>query len=179
MRLWLSKGRHGPDGPAPARGKSVIKRAACAVVACAAAVPLAAGAHSDVPLTRQYTSRAWTSEFTQAYQVEECLYHAIRSAVPSGAPIYVASSSAGHMQLLAELSALWAVPQENAAQADWSLSISHGTPAGLHHKHRRFMTYRYCPAGTQLGVKNLSQARHEAALVGAHHKRKSRRVRHS
>jgi hypothetical protein len=64
--------------------------------------------------------------------------------------------------VLAELSTLWAVPQENVAQADWALYISHETLAGyLHHKHRRFMAYHYCPSsGTLLSVKNLVQARH-------------------
>jgi hypothetical protein len=182
MRLSLRRGRHSQAGAPTTRGRSAAKRAVCAVIACAAAVPLAAGAHSDVHLTKQYTSPAWTSEFTQAYQVEECLYHAIRSAVPRGAPIYITNSYAGHTQLLAELSTLWAVPQENQSAADWALSILHGTPAGLRHKHRRFMTYRYCPAETLLGAENLAQARQArrgAAVTEAHHARKSRRVRQS
>jgi hypothetical protein len=172
MRLSLPRGRHGPDGAAKTRGGSAVKRAACAAIACGAAVPLALGAHSDVQLTKEYTSPSWTKEFTGAYQSEECLYHAIRSAVPKGATVYISTSYPGHTQLLAELSTLWAVPEENAAQADWALDISHETRAGyLHSRHRRFMTYRYCPRGTVLSVKNLVQARQA-------HSRKDR-VKHS
>jgi hypothetical protein len=177
MRLSLPRGRHGPDGAAKTRGGSAVKRAACAAIACGAAVPLALGAHSDVQLTKQYTSPAWTNEFTQTYQSEECLYHAIRSAVPKGAPVYVSTPSSAHTQLLAELSTLWAVPQVDVARADWALDISHETLAGyLHRKHRRFMTYRYCPHGTLLSVTNLVQAR-QASQIGRRHNRKHR-VRH-
>lgn len=185
MRLSLPKGRHGPDAAAARGSRSAVKRVACAVIACGAAVPLAIAVHSDVQQTQQYTSPAWSAEFTQAYQREECLYRAIRSAVPNGATVYVTSTSPAHTQLLAELSTLWAVPQEDIARADWALSISHETPRGyLHHKYRRFMTYRYCQGGTLLSVKNLAkarqarQARHRADPAGRPHGPKPPRVRH-
>jgi hypothetical protein len=185
MRLSLPwrRGRHGSDGAAttPAHARPAVKRAACAVLAAAAAVPLAVGVHSDLHLTDRFTSPAWNSEFTQLYRREECLYLAIRSAVPKGAPVYVNNSYPAHTQQLAELSTLWAVPQEHVGAADWALTISHETLAGYrHHKRRRFMTYRYCPAGTLLSVKNLvatRQARPGAGPAGGRHRRQRQQGR--
>lgn len=142
---------------------------------------LAAAVHPEVHLAKWYTSPDWTSEFTRYYRLEECEYHAIRSAVPEGAPIYVASPDHARAQRLAELSTLWAVPQQNVNDAAWALVVSDATPAiylhYVHHRRYSYMTYRYCP-GALLSVKNLSQARHFAAATGTRHGRKQPRVGH-
>jgi hypothetical protein len=158
-----------------------MKRIGCAIIVGAAAVMLAAQVHSEEHLAKWYTSRGWTSEFTQYNQLEECEYHAIRSAVPEGAPIYVASPDKARAQRLAELSILWAVPQQNVNHADWALVVSDATPAiylhYVHHRRYSYMAYRYCP-GALLSVKNLVQARHLAVMIGARHGRKAPRVGH-
>jgi hypothetical protein len=173
-RRWR---RHTPDAAATTRGRSAIKRAGCAVIACAAAVPLAAAVHSEMHLARVYTSPDWTSEFTQFYRLEECQYRAIRSAVPRGAPIYVTNPDLARAQRLAELSILWAEPEEKISRADWDLTMSDATLAEyLHHRHPRYLTYRYCP-GLLLSVENLAKARHSAVPGPARRGRKSRRDR--
>jgi hypothetical protein len=142
---------------------------------------LAAAVHPEVHLARWYTSAGWKSEFTQYYQLEECEYHAIRSAVPRGALIYVASPDKARAQRLAELSTLWAVPQQNVNRADWALVISDATVADyrhyLHHRRYSYMTYRYCPDAL-LSVANLALARHSMVPARARHGRKSPRVGH-
>jgi hypothetical protein len=142
---------------------------------------LAAEVHSEAHLAKWYTSQGWTGEFTQYYQLEECEYHAIRSAVPEGAAIYVASPDKARAQRLAELSILWAVPQQNVNDAGWALVVSDATLATyrhyLHHKRYSYMTYRYCP-GALLSVKNLTQARHFAVPISARRGRKPPRVGH-
>jgi hypothetical protein len=170
-----------PDKAARTRLRSVTKRVACAVVACAAAVTLAKQVHAEVHLAKWYTSPGWTSEFTRYYQLEECEYHAIRSAVPEGAAIYVASPDHARAQRLAELSIPWAVPQQNLNHADWALVVSDANVADyrhyLHHRRYSYMTYRYCPDAL-LSVKNLVQARQFTVPTVARHDRKPPRVGH-
>jgi hypothetical protein len=142
---------------------------------------LAAEVHSEAHLAKWYTSQGWTGEFTQYYQLEECEYHAIRSAVPEGAAIYVASPDRARAQRLDELSTLWAVPEQNVNDADWALVVSDATLAiylhYLHHRPYSYMTYRYCP-GALVSVKNLAQARQVAVPTGTRHGRKPPTVGH-
>lgn len=164
LRWW-----HGRDDAGTTRARTVVKRVACAVIACAGAVTLATSVHTEVHQSKLYTGPVWTSEYTRAYVLEECLYHAIRSAVPEGARVYVRNPDAGRAQQLAELSTLWAVPQTDLTRARWALTISDETLAGyLHHKHHPYVTYRYCP-GALLTVKNLAKARQAARIKARHH----------
>jgi hypothetical protein len=176
LRRWRRPGK-----AAATRARSLIRRAACAVIVGAAAVMLAAEVHSEVHLAKWYTSKGWTGEFAQYNQLEECEYHAIRSAVPEGAAIYVASPDIARAQRLAELATLWAVPQQNVNDADWALVVSDATLSiylhYVHHKPYSYMTYRYCP-GALLSVKNLAEARHSALPIGERRGRKPPRVGH-
>lgn len=87
-----------------------------------------------------------------AYRQEVCLFRAIRSAVPRGAPVYVNSANVSHTQRLAELSTLWAVPQEHRAAAEYELSIKY---LGKHPppRYRHGLTYTRC-AGAILLVRH-------------------------
>jgi hypothetical protein len=190
MRLGRLRRRHAPDqaaapaekaGPAGKRGRrAAVKRSACAVLACAAAGALAASVRSETDQARLYTSPGWASEFSRAYQLEECLFRSIRSSVPEGATVYVPTLEVAHAQRLAELSTLWAVPTGKAVRAAWNLNLSHATLAGyLHHKRRHGVSYRYCPDGTLLTVQRPDGDGHPAMTVGAHrHRGRRPRVGH-
>jgi hypothetical protein len=101
----------------------------------AAAVTLGLSVHHGVQRTIALDRPSNVTADTDAFRQEECLYAAIRSEVPKGAAVYVNTGSWQHMQRLAELSTLWAVPQPTVATAQWRLAIvpvpAHGHCDGL------------------------------------------------
>ena len=109
----------------PVGRRHVVKRIGCAVIASAAAVTLGLSVHHDVQTTAAVLSPASIKHATAADQQEECIYHAIRSELPSGAAVYINDPVVqwGNFQRLAELSTLWAVPQPSPATAQWTLSL--------------------------------------------------------
>lgn len=115
------------------RSQQIGKRLGCAAIVAAAAVTLGLSVHHDMRFTASVTSPKWIAEQTAMLRQEECIYRAIRSKVPKGAAVYVNSPNYKPTQRLAELSTLWAVPQEDPATAQWRLSLvpAHGHCGGL------------------------------------------------
>jgi hypothetical protein len=115
------------------RSRQVSKRVGCAGIVVAAAVTLGLSVHHGVQHTAALDRPSNVAADTAAFRQEECLYYAIRSEVPKGATVYVNTGSWQHMQRLAELSTLWAVPQPTLATAQWRLTIvrARGHCAGL------------------------------------------------
>lgn len=130
------------------------KIAACTVIFFVAAVTLGLSVHHEIQLTAEFVSPPWVNQATIAYQQEECLYHSIRASVPGGAAVYEINPDVGHAQLLAELSTLWAVPQEFRGKARWQLSI-HAARGPLANRHRGHNVKLFDCFGTILTVRRL------------------------
>jgi hypothetical protein len=105
------------------RPKQITKRIVCAAIVAAAAVTLGLSVHHDAQFTSKVTASTFIGDQTAALRQEECIYNAIRSQVPKGAPVYVDGPGWAHAQRVAELSTLWAVPQASLATAQWRLSL--------------------------------------------------------
>ena len=135
---------------APGRASKIV---ACAAIAGIGGAALGFGVDHLVRKHDHLLRPAARALAIGTYRQEVCLFHAIRADVPKGAPVYVNSASVPHTQKLAELSALWAVPQENRDTAQWLLTIKflgHWPPP----RHRRGLTYTLC-AGAILLVRHL------------------------
>jgi hypothetical protein len=122
IRRTRMPGRVAPDGPSAAVARRRVgRRAGCAVIAAAAGVTLGLSVHHGVQTTTALLRpRAIRSSFVADRQ-EECIYRAIRSDLPKGAAVYI--NDPVHIQRLAELSTLWAVPQPSRATARWAISL--------------------------------------------------------
>jgi hypothetical protein len=106
------------------RPSRTAKRAASAVIAIAAIAALAVGAHRDAQVIEMFNKPQAVHQQTTNVLAEQCLYQAIRSQVPKGAPVYTADGY--YTQRLAELSTLWAVPVPTLAQARYQLAVVPG-----------------------------------------------------
>lgn len=121
----MSLPAHVADGGAPVSPaqRLIAKRIGCAVIVLAAGVALGLSVHHGLQTTAMLVQpaavRGWAVEDRQ----EECLYRAIRSELPKGAAIYISDPYWVHVQRLAELSTLWAVPQPSPATARWTVSL--------------------------------------------------------
>jgi hypothetical protein len=107
------------DGGAPVRlaRRGIAKRIGSAVIVLAAGVALGASVHHGLQTTAMVVQPANVSASLAADRQEECIYRAIRSVLPKGAAIYISDPEWTHVQRLAELSTLWAVPQPSRATA--------------------------------------------------------------
>ena len=131
MHSMREPGRVAEDGSSvPAGPRHVVKRIGCAVIASAAAVTLGLSVHHDVQTTAAVLSPASIKHATAADQQEECIYHAIRSELPSGAAVYIDDPVVqwGNFQRLAELSTLWAVPQPSPLPRNGRSHLFGGPP---------------------------------------------------
>jgi hypothetical protein len=101
-------------------------------------VTLGLSVHEDVAFTVSVTSAKSMAANHAVMQQLECIYHAIRSEVPKGAPVFTKDQLWAH-QRLTELSTLWAVPQAKRADAQYWLTLvsAHGHCGGLELKVRR------------------------------------------
>ena len=122
---------------APSRRRRIGKRVACAVIFCGAAAAVGIEAGYDVQTTDNFLTPASVQLSAHAYMQEICIYNLIRREVPEGARVYVNSRDVGHMQRLAELSTLWAVPQAHPATAKYLVSIHRGDCFGVRLRVRR------------------------------------------
>jgi hypothetical protein len=114
------------DGPpVSAARRHVGKRIGGTAIVFAAAVTLGLSVHHGLQTTAALRRPASVRRATVADQQEECIYRAIRSELPKGAAVYI--SDPVHVQLLAELSTLWAVPQPSPVTARWTISLVRGS----------------------------------------------------
>ena len=104
---------------------------ACAVIFCGAAVSVGIQANYDVQTTDNYLTPASIHYAAHVDRQEICIYNQIRRKVPEGARIYVNGLDVARTQRLAELSTLWAVPQQNPATARYLVSIQRGNCFGV------------------------------------------------
>jgi hypothetical protein len=94
------------------------------VIVVAAAVTLGLSVHHELQTTAAFLRPGSVNSAAVAYRQEECIYRAIRSELPKGAAVYI--DDPVHVQRLAELSTLWAVPQPTPATARWTISLVRG-----------------------------------------------------
>jgi hypothetical protein len=129
IRRVRMPGRVAQDGPSvPAARRHVGRRIGCAVIVSAAGVTLGFGVHHGLQTTIALLRPASIRRAVVADRQEECIYRAIRSEVPRGAAVYI--DDPVHVQRLAELSTLWAVPQASPATARWTISLVPGSSLG-------------------------------------------------
>jgi hypothetical protein len=115
-------GRVAEDGPSvSAARRHVAKRIGCAVIVSAAGVALGFSVHHGLQTTTAFLRPGSIRRAVVADRQEECIYRAIRSELPKGAAVYI--NDPVHVQRLAELSTLWAVPQPSPATARWTISL--------------------------------------------------------
>jgi hypothetical protein len=112
-------------GPGRSGARELVMRIACAAIAVAAAVTLGLSVHHDLRATASVEQPAWARGATAAYRQEECIYHAVQSALPQGATVYISAPAASwrNAPRLIEYSTPWAVPQLTPATARWTLSL--------------------------------------------------------
>ena len=106
------------------RPSRAARRLASVVILVAAIVALGVGAHRDLLVIDMFTKPQAVHQQTTNVLAEQCLYQAIRSEVPKGAPVY--TQDGYYTQRLAELSTLWAVPVPTLAQARYQLAVIPG-----------------------------------------------------
>jgi hypothetical protein len=122
IRRTRMPGRVAPDGPsAAAARRRVGRRAGCAVIAVAAGATLGLSVHHGVQTTTALLRPRAIRSSLVADRQEECIYRGIRSELPRGAAVYI--DDLVHIQRLAELSTLWAVPQPSRATARWTIAL--------------------------------------------------------
>jgi hypothetical protein len=115
-------GRVVQDGPsASAARRHVGRRIGCAVIVSAAGVALGFSVHHGLQTTTALLRPGSVRGAVVADRQEECIYRAIRSELPKGATVYI--NDPVHVQRLAELSTLWAVPQPSLATAHYRLIL--------------------------------------------------------
>jgi len=119
MRMRGRAAQHGPSVPA-ARGHA-RRRIGCAVIAAAAGVTLGLSIHHGLQTTTALLRPQAIRSAVVADRREQCIYRAIRQDLPKGAAVYI--NDPVHVQRLAELSTLWAVPQVSPATARWTISL--------------------------------------------------------
>ena len=127
-RVAQDGGRVAQDGASAWSARRRLgKRIGCAVIVCAAGVTLGFSVHRGLQTTSAFLRPQAIRGAVAADRQEECIYRAIRSELPKGAAVYI--DDPVHVQRLAELSTLWAVPQASRAAARWTISLepaSHG-----------------------------------------------------
>jgi hypothetical protein len=115
-------GRVAPDGPSVSAARSHVgRRIGCAVIAAAAGVTLGFSVHHGLQTTTAFIRPRAVRRAVIADRQEECIYRGIRSELPKGATVYI--NDPVHVQRLAELSTLWAVPQARRAAARWTIAL--------------------------------------------------------
>jgi hypothetical protein len=122
IRRLRMPGRVAEDGPSVSDARlQVARRVGCAVIVSAAGVALGFSVHHGLQTTTAFLRPKSIRSAVVADQREDCIYRAIRSELPKGAAVYI--DDPVHVQRLAELSTLWAVPQVSPATARWTISL--------------------------------------------------------
>jgi len=124
-------GRLAQDGPSVSAARRHLgRRIGCALIVAVAGVALGLSIHHGLQTTTALLRPRSVRQSLVADRQEECIYRAIRSDLPQGAAVYI--NDQVHIQRLAELSTLWAVPQPSRATARWTIALvpdSSGVPA--------------------------------------------------
>jgi hypothetical protein len=122
IRHMRMPGRVAQDGPSvwPAR-RHLGRRIGCALIVAAVGVTLGLSVHHGLQTTAALVRPRAIRRSVVADRQEQCIYRAIRSDLPKGAAVYITDQV--HIQRLAELSTLWAVPQPSRATARWTIAL--------------------------------------------------------
>ena len=125
-----------PSDPPPA--PRTAKLLGCAAVCAISVSALGLGVHHALQETAANIGKQSVSLAAANDSQEECIYHAIRSRLPKGAPIYVPDYAHGNEVRVNDLATLWAVPQPGISTAKWVVSLVRGRECeGLRLKVRR------------------------------------------
>jgi len=114
-------------GPAAPRAGKLL---GCAAVCCISAAALGLSIHHGLQDTAAYLGKRSVDLAAANDRQEECIYRAIRSKLPRGAPIYVPDYAHGKEVRANDLATLWAVPQPAPATARWIVSLVRGRECG-------------------------------------------------
>jgi hypothetical protein len=129
VRHTRMPGRVAQDGSSVSAARRHLgRRIGCALIVTAVGVTLGLSAHHGLQTTTALLRPRAIRLSVVADRQEECLYRAIRSDLPKGAAVYI--NDQVHIQRLAELSTLWAVPQPTRATARWTIALVPGSPHG-------------------------------------------------
>jgi hypothetical protein len=139
IRRMRMAGRTAQDGtPVSAARRHVGRRIGCALIVAAAGVTLGFSVHHGLQTTSALVRPRAIRLAVVADRQEECIYRGIRSELPKGAAVYI--NDPVHIQRLAELSTLWAVPQERRATARWTIALVPSSSLGRS-SHLRWRCY--------------------------------------
>jgi hypothetical protein len=128
-RYMRMPGRVAPDGPSVAAARRhLARRIGCALIVATASVALGLSVHHGLQTTTALLRPRAIRGSVVADRQEECIYHGIRADLPKGAAVYI--NDQVHIQRLAELSTLWAVPQRRRATARWTIALVPDSPHG-------------------------------------------------
>jgi hypothetical protein len=122
IRHMRMPGRVAQDGPSVSPARLHVGRLiGCALIVAAAGVTLGLSVHHGLQTTAALVRPRAIRRSLVADRQEQCIYRAIRSDLPKGAAVYITDQV--HIQRLAELSTLWAVPQPSRATARWTIAL--------------------------------------------------------
>lgn len=102
----------------------------CGAVFCISAAALGLSVHHGLQDTAAYVGKHSVDLAAANNRQEECIYKAIRSKLPKGAPIYVPDYAHGREVRVNDLATLWAVPQPGPSTARWIVSLVPGRECG-------------------------------------------------
>src|ERR1700733_10115940 len=123
------------DTPAASRTGRVVGCVAVCVISLSA---LGLGIHHQFQETAATLGKYSVKLAVANDRQEQCIYDAIRSRLPKGAPIYVPDYAHGREVRVNDLATLWAVPQARITTAKWVVSLVRGKECeGLSLKVRR------------------------------------------
>jgi hypothetical protein len=112
----------------------IAKRVACVAIAAVAAITIWGSVRHDRQVTAQVLRPAALHQGVVDNDRWQCIYRAIRAAVPEGSTVDVKfPQNLVYFQRMAELSTGWAIPQRTVDGAQWRLLIyrTHGYCSGL------------------------------------------------
>jgi hypothetical protein len=127
MMLAAPASQAASGGPAAPR---IGKLLGCAAVCCISAAALGLSVHHGLQDTAANLGKNSVKAAAANDRQEECIYRAIRSKLPKGAPIYVPDYAHGNEVRANDLATLWAVPQPGPATARWIVSLVPGRECG-------------------------------------------------
>lgn len=105
------------------RSERAGKRIGCAAIVAAAGAGLGLSVHHDVQLTDSVTTTKFVVGANAQLRQAECVFDAIRLKVPEGATVYVTDPKSQPGDHLVEWSTPWAVPETDAADAQYGLTL--------------------------------------------------------
>jgi hypothetical protein len=129
------RSRRAPDrdfgAPGHRRRTGTGRRVICGLLAAIAAVTVGLGVRQDLQLNSGLVTPTVMAIVAGGNKQEMCLFHDFRHELPKGATFYDPGENVAHFQRLAELSTLWAVPEQNPAAARWRVAIVPGNCARI------------------------------------------------